>query len=145
MTNIDEIKARAKQMKELADNAAHGPWLLYRRDDVCGLIRYDIEQENMQRIAFGVDDTDLPKAKQTSEFIAASRENVPYAATTILQLCNEIERLKSELAEKDAVLELAFKVLREAQTRTAHMQSKYAGKLNRFITEFLEKYRKSEG
>lgn len=32
--------------------------------------------------------------------------NQEWAATTILELCGEVERLKSELAEKDSVLEV---------------------------------------
>lgn len=41
--------------------------------------------------------------------------------------------------EKLDALDCAVECLKEVQTRTAHMQSKHAGKLNRLTTEALNK------
>lgn len=101
---LTEIKNLVERSKKLADKAAHGPWECYRRDGMAGDIHYDIEQESMQRIAFGVPDHDLPKAKPTSEFIAASREAVP-------QLCQIVELLLTDRESLLAAIRVAQDIL----------------------------------
>ncbi len=52
-----------------------------------------------------------------------------------VRLWNENEKLKALLAK-------AVEGLKEVQTRTAHMDSKHAGKINRYVTENLTEIKK---
>lgn len=81
-----------KKWRELCDKAAPGPWTIYRRDDHCGLIKYDVENEKMQQVCFGQYDDVLKNNKQTSAFIAEARSALP-------MLLDAYEKLQGENAE----------------------------------------------
>ena len=49
------------------------------------------------------------------------------------------EMFKAEWEKTKDKLDKAIEALKEVQTRSAHMESKHAGKINRYVTEFLRK------
>ena len=52
------------------------------------------------------------------------------------------DQVWDEYIKLTKALAVADSALKEMQTRTAHMQSKHAGKLNRYTTEALEQIEK---
>lgn len=124
---MTDIKTKLDELKKIRELAAHGPWQIYRRDDDCGLIRYDVEQENMNRICFGVSDLDLPSAKQTSEFIATAANNWNNILDALEIACEALSEMKYTVARSGKLENTPFEDVIELQLQTLSQISEKIG------------------